>query len=160
MGGLLWALTVSMAHAGGESTIDVDEVLREELHRAEKYVETVDGCSLGHGYICQQISHQDFKSIEVQDAMLSGNQLRAWNVAFDYFLNLQELTAEQKKLKHYKIGVLEGDENYIVRFQGLLLPSIDKNGNRQGLMRASIGASLEINVSKSQFSVQSVRWDR
>ena len=149
-----------VVQAADDPSIDVEKILEAELQRAHKFTETVDSCSLGHGYICEDISEPDFSSVKVQDAMLSGNKLKAWNAAYGYFLELEELTDIQKNLKHYKVGILETDQSYTVRFQGLLLPSIDEQGERQGLMRASIGGSLEIFVSKNDFALLRVRWDR
>ena len=146
--------------AADNPSTDVEKVLQSELQRAHKFIETVDDCSLSHGYICEDISESDFSSVKAQDAMLSGNKLKAWYAAYGYFLNLEELTDIQKNLKHYKVGILETDQNYTVRFQGLLLPSIDAKGERQGLMRASIGGNLEIFVSKNDFTLLGVKWDR
>ena len=88
--------------------------------------------------------------------MISGNLLRAWQVAVEDFQDQADQTQEQTRLKHYKIGFTENVDHYIILFQALLLPRVETvNGEEKavGLLRETLGRTTKYWISKENFQV-------
>ena len=111
-----------------------------------------DGCAMDHGYRCKPAENDDFLSSESQAKMVSGNFLKAWESSWQHFLSLDDLTPEQKQIKHYKFGFTESDQNYIVLFQALLLPHV-ADGEPLQVSSATLGRTIRFEIDKSSFEV-------
>ena len=122
--------------------------------RSRDYVSNLaDDCVRTDGYACVETEESDFLSVVAERAMLPGHYLEAWSRSYADFQALEELDAEQKHLKHYRIGFTEDDAHYIVLFRGLLLPRIDAEGNVDGVLRVSIGMTTKYWVDKKTFAI-------
>jgi len=62
------------------------------------------------------------------------------------------MTDEQKQLKHYKIGFTENETQYIILYQGLLLPLLE-NGEVVGTMRATFGLTTKYWINKHTLEI-------
>ncbi len=111
-----------------------------------------DGCGLDHGYRCVPVGEEDFTGLEADRRMLPGNWLRAWQVAQADFRATPDLPEEARALKHYKFGLAETADAYVVHFQPLLTPMVE-DGEVTGIARASIGRQARYWIDKTDFSV-------
>jgi len=126
----------------------------ESEQRSRDYVSKLaDDCVRTDGYACVETDESDFLSVAAEQAMLPGYYLEAWSRSYSDFQGLMELDAEQKKLKHYRIGFTEDDGHYIVLFRALLLPRVDADGNVDGVLRVSIGMTTKYWVDKKTFAI-------
>ena len=139
---LLSALLVNVSCAGGLN----------EKQKAVDYVLAQEECGLDHGYICRSTAESDFLSAEADQNMVSGNYLKAWQIAFEDFQAIDDLAAEQKQLRHYKIGFSENPEQYVVHFQALLLPNIE-DGKASGVIRATLGRTTRYWINKASLTI-------
>ncbi len=122
--------------------------------RSRDYVSNLaDDCVRTDGYACVASEESDFLSVAAEQAMLPGNYLEAWSRSYVDFQTLEELNAEQKRLKHYRIGFTEDEANYIVLFRALLLPRVDAQGIVDGVLRVSIGMTTKYWVDKKTFAI-------
>ena len=124
----------------------------ERYNAGVDHAVNADGCGFDHGYECLDISQDDFIGRESDQRMIPGNYLKAWQAAVSDFLALEELESGQKDLKHYKFGFTESDEHYIVHFQALLLPELDR-GKVIGTIRATYGLTMRYWINKSNLAV-------
>ncbi len=121
---------------------------------AETYVSQLDtSCTYDDGYTCIDNSDTSFTSIDATSKMLSAPYLTAWPVAYADFKQLPELSAEQKQLTHYKIGFAETNDEYIILFNALLMPYVEK-GKASGISTAPFGRSIKYWVNKSNLSIR------
>lgn len=126
----------------------------ESEQRSRDYVNSLtDDCVRTDGYACVEIEESDFLSVAAEQAMLPGNYLEAWSRSYVDFQTLEELDAEQKRLKHYRIGFTEDDAHYIVLYRALLLPNVSAEGNVDGILRISIGMTTKYWVDKKTFAI-------
>ena len=109
-------------------------------------------CVLDHGYRCMDIEEDDFLRPDSDKKMIPGVFLRAWEVSYADFKTIAELTDEQKELKHYKIGFTQNDDNFIVLFQGLLLPEI-VDGVPSGIIRSTFGLSTKYWIDRHTLKI-------
>lgn len=127
--------------------------MQDSVKQSMQYVESLDGeCVYDHGYVCREPSGDDLAAPGRDAAMAPGPYLEAWSVAYRDFAGIAEMTAEQKRLKHYKIGFAETGEQYIVLFQGLLLPRLE-NGEVVGTLRATYGISTKYWIDKQTLEI-------
>ena len=119
---------------------------------AAQYAANKDGCGLDHGYRCVEREEDDFIGLESDQRMVPGNYLKAWQVAVDDFLKLEELENGQKDLKHYKFGFTESGSHYIVHFQALLLPQLEGD-EVAGTIRATYGLTVRFWIDKATLTV-------
>ena len=115
-----------------------------------------DSCTLGDAYVCQPI--EEMVVIADQSNMAPGTYLKVWPVAYNDFSALDELSAEQKDLKHYKIGFAENEKNYLVIFSALLLPQINAMDEPEGLLRTSFGKSMRYEIDKQSLDIVSRKY--
>jgi hypothetical protein len=115
-----------------------------------------DSCTLGDAYVCQPI--EEMAVIAGQSTMAPGAYLKVWPLAYDDFRGLEELNAEQKDLKHYKIGFAENEKNYLVIFSALLLPQINAMDAPEGLLRTSLGKSMRYEIDKQSLDIVSRKY--
>lgn len=134
--------------------------IQSQYEWAVEFAEESNGCALRDGYVCEPDSIHDFYSAEAQSQMVSGVLLNAWLIAWEDFRSQPSLSDSQKHLKHYRTGVLQFADAYIVRFQGLLLPEVDDAGEISGALRATLGASVEYRIDRSTLKINSVVWDK
>jgi hypothetical protein len=137
------------AWAGGSNLADV-------LARSQQYAVEAPKCGLIDGYRCAKISEDKFLTRSGQAGLVSGNLLRAWQSAVDDFQSQPDQTREQTRLKHYKIGFTESAEHYIILFQALLLPIVEKvEGKTEvvGLLRETLGRTTKYWIKKENFQV-------
>lgn len=127
--------------------------MQDSVKQSMEYVDSLDGdCVYDHGYRCIEPSGSDFGAPESDRAMLPGPYLEAWSVSHRDFLGIAEMTSEQKRLRHYKIGFSETDTQYIILYQGLLLPMLE-NGEVTGTMRATYGISTRYRIDKETLEI-------
>lgn len=152
---LLLALTL-VACGAGQITVAEDG----SIEQARDYVRTLaDDCVYDDGYRCQPGDGGRFESVLSEQRMVPASYLRVWPQAYAAFLKLEELSDEQKQLRHYKIGFDEDEQHIIVLFRGLLLPLIE-HGEASGVMRASFGLSTQIWVDKNSLKVMQYKFLR
>lgn len=129
----------------------------ELTKRSTDYViEHSDSCTLDNGYVCQP--NEEMEIIADSSRMPPGIYLKAWPVAYDNFRALDELSDEQKDLKHYKIGFAENEQNYLVVFSALLLPQINEAGQPEGILRTTLGKSMRYEIDKQSLKVVSRKY--
>jgi hypothetical protein len=116
------------------------------------YVETLGGCGFDHGYVCRSQQESDFLGVEADKIMVPGIYMKAFDVALKAFQSAADIKPEQRELKHYKIGFSENAEQYIVHFQGLLMPEV-KDGEVTGMTRGIYGKTTRYWINKKTLSV-------
>jgi len=127
--------------------------MQESVKQSMEYVSGLsDDCVYDHGYQCIEVSEDDFLRRDPDRSWTPGPYLEAWSVTYRDFLAIEEMSAEQKKLMHYKIGFTENDTQYIVLYQGLLLPRLE-NGKPAGVMRATFGLTTKYWVDKKTLNI-------
>lgn len=127
--------------------------MQDSVKQSMAYVDALDErCVYDHGYRCMEPAGEDFTAREADGAMVAGPYLAAWEASYGDFLEIPEMTAEQKRLRHYKIGFAETETQYIVLFQGLLLPMLEE-GEVVGTMRATYGISTKYWIDKATLAV-------
>lgn len=125
-----------------------------DLEQAIAYVSRLSAeCSYGDGYVCARVEEDDFLRREPGRKLLPGPYLAAWEACYRDFLSLPDLSAEQKKLKHYEIGFTENEREIVVLFKALLLPRIE-NGKPRGLMRATLGRSVKYRLDRHTLEIR------
>jgi hypothetical protein len=127
--------------------------MQESVRQAMRYVESLDhDCVYDHGYQCMEIEEDDFTRPDPDRNWVPGPYLEAWSVCHRDFLEIEEMNAEQKRLRHYKIAFTQTPEHFIVLFQGLLLPMLE-NGEPAGVMRATYGISTKYWVNRETLAI-------
>lgn len=122
---------------------------REAMDRSLDFVRQVDlRCTLTDGYQCADIEEDKFLTPQSWQRLQPGIYLAVWPVVYEDFLSLADLSAEQKDLRHYKIGFTEDEDHYIVAILGLALPLIDQQGNPVGVSNVVFGRSVKYWVDK------------
>ena len=123
----------------------------EELK--EYAASVVTSCVLSDGYVCEKITEDNFLSAPSQDKLIPAIYLSAWTKAYEAFNSLEDLTVDQKELKHYKIGFTETDADYIILFAALLLPARILNKVPEGFNTATFGRTTKFWINKETLSV-------
>lgn len=127
--------------------------MQESTQKSIEYVRNLQTeCALDHGYRCVEIEEDDFLSLSSDQNMVPGLFLRAWQICYEDFKAIPDLTDEQKELKHYKIGFTQNDTHFIILLQGLLLPEM-VDGEPVGTIRSVFGLSTKYWVDKSTFQI-------
>jgi len=127
--------------------------MQESVQRSMEYVAGLDDhCVYDHGYRCVAVAEDDFTQLDPDRSWTPGPWLEAWSVTYRDFLDIEEMSREQKRLKHYKIGFTENETQYIVLYQGLLLPRLEQ-GEPVGVMRATYGLTTKYWVSKRTLAI-------
>ncbi|MDA9982401.1 hypothetical protein N9H39_06620 [Gammaproteobacteria bacterium] len=125
------------------------KIQQHSMQRSIDYVRDLDlDCTLTDGYVCANTEEDDFMRPESWQRMIPAVYMRAWQIAYEDFRQIADLSAEQKDLKHYKIGFTENDTQYIVVLLGLALPYIDEQGEPQGITSAVFGRSVKYWIDK------------
>ena len=122
---------------------------------AEEYVAGLpDNCVYEDGYTCapEATGETGFTAAIDSSGMLSTVYLRAWNVSWEDFQQLDDLSDEQKKLKHYRVGFAQDDNNLIVVLRPLLLPWME-GGKPAGLSRGTIGPGVKYWIDKQSYTI-------
>ena len=121
----------------------------DTLQRSKDYVRGLSlDCTLTDGYECAKIEEDQFLRPESWRKMIPALYLPAWQACYEDFLQIPELTEEQRDLRHYKVGFTENERTYIILLQGLQLPYVDENGQRKGVVGAVFGRSVKYWVDK------------
>ena len=129
------------------------EEMQESTQKSIDYVRNLQvECVFDHGYQCLEIEEDDFLSPHSDQNMVPALHLKAWQVCYEDFRKITDLTDEQKELKHYKIGITQNDSHFVVLFQGLLLPEI-VDGQPVGTTRSVFGLSTKYWVDKATFEI-------
>ena len=122
--------------------------MQDSVKQSMEYVDSLDdSCTYDHGYRCLEIAEDDFTRPNPEREWVPGPYL-----AYRDFLEIPEMTAEQKRLKHYKLGFSENDAQFIVVYQGLLLPLLE-GGKVVGTMRATYGISTKYWINKKTLTI-------
>lgn len=129
--------------------------MAQDLHgRAVEYVRGLTGdCTLSDGYKCAEIEEDSFLHPDSWKKMVPAIYLRAWEVAYADFQGIEDLTEEQKDLRHYRVGFTEDDGHYIILIDGLLLPLIRDDGRPEGVVQSVFGRSTKYWVDKKALQV-------
>ncbi len=109
-------------------------------------------CTLNHGYVCKEISEDNFLTPNPDRIMVPGNWLAAWQIAAADFQVNPDTDDEQKKLKHYKVGFTESDTSYVVLFNPLLLPSSEESSLKVSTQTVGIGTKYWIDKKTMSIS--------
>ena len=127
--------------------------MQDSVKQSIDYVAGLEeDCILEHGYRCADTSEDDFLSAAAHQRMIPAAYLTAWQVCYEDLQSQPDLSAEQKALKHYKIGFTHNDTEYIVLFQALLLPEI-VDGEPKGTIRATFGRSTKYWVNRDTLAI-------
>lgn len=127
--------------------------MQDSVKQSMEYVESLDDdCTYDHGYLCLEATEDDFTGRDADRGLVPGPYLAAWQASYRDFLEIPEMTDEQKRLKHYKIGFIENDTQFIILYQGLLLPMLE-NGEVVGTMRATYGISTKYWIDKNTLEI-------
>lgn len=130
--------------------------VQDSVKQSMEYVSGLDDdCVYGDGYVCVEAgAEDDFISLDHPGRLLvPGPFLNAWSVSYRDFLDIGEMTDQQKRLKHYKIGFTQNDTQYIVVYQGLLLPMLE-DGKVIGTMRATFGLTTKYWINKKSLEIE------
>lgn len=128
--------------------------MQDSVKESMEYVAGLaDDCTYDHGYRCIEVSEDDFISANPDRAWTPGAYLNAWLVSYRDFQSIKEMTGQQKQLKHYKIGFTENNTQYIVLYQGLLLPMLE-DGEVVGTMRATFGITTKYWIDKKTLNIE------
>lgn len=131
----------------------VSPAMQDSVKRSMEYVSGLDdNCVYDDGYQCIKVSEDDFLKRNPERSLTPGPYLKAWSVSYQDFLGISEMTDEQKQLKHYKIGFTENETQYIILYQGLLLPLLE-NGKVVGTMRATFGLTTKYWIDKKTLKI-------
>ncbi len=126
---------------------------QEDVLRSIEYVSSLSGgCTYTDGYVCAKLPEDDFLTADSERRLVPGAYFEAWEVARRDFASLDDLTSQQKELKHYRIGFTENDRHYIVLFRALLLPRL-VNGKPQGVMQVTYGQSTRYRIDKNTLAI-------
>lgn len=140
---LLIVLTLS---SGVAKALTIQE---DSLQRSLDYVRGLDSdCILTDGYVCANIEEDSFMQPESWQRMIPAVYMQAWQIAYEDFTRIADLSEAQKDLKHYKIGFTENDSQYIVVLLGLAVPYIDEQGKPNGIVSAVFGRSTKYWIDK------------
>ena len=127
--------------------------MQDSVKQSLDYVSKLDeDCILDHGYQCVETAEDDFLNAAAHQRMIPALYLAAWQVCYEDFQAISDLSAEQKQLKHYKIGFTHNDAEYVVLFQALLLPEI-VDGEPQGTIRPTLGRSTKYWVDRKSLAI-------
>lgn len=127
--------------------------MQDSVKQSMDYVANLDDdCIYDHGYRCIEAAEDDFLGPGADRGLTPGSFLDAWSVSYRDFLDIPEMTADQKKLKHYKIGFTQNDTQYIILYQGLLLPMLE-GGEVTGTMRATYGITTKYWIDKNTLTI-------
>ncbi len=137
-------LIVSCSHVMAE---------QDEVQRSIVYVQELPtGCTYTDGYVCAEPVEDNFLTADSERRLVPGIYLTAWEAAYRDFRSLDDLTAGQRNLMHYRIGITESDRHYIVLFRALLLPRL-VDGKANGVMRVTYGRSTKYWIDKQSLTV-------
>ncbi len=127
---------------------------KDNTAEVRKYAETqVVNCTLKDGYVCEGISEDDFLSAQSQNKFIPAIYFRAWEAAYESFQNIEDLTIQQKELKHYRIGMTESGDAYIILFSALLLPQKIVDNTPEGVTNITYGQTTKFWVDKESLQV-------
>ena len=142
---LLLAITYLSAPATASNGLDKAKHLQDFIKNLDR------SCAYTDGYQCH-LSDPNFYSQEAQKSLVPAVYLPAWTIAYTAFLQLPNLSAEQKELTHYKIGFAEQDDQIVILFAPLFLPYFDAK-EPKGISRGTYGQSLKFWVDKKSLIV-------
>lgn len=127
--------------------------MQDSVEQSRQYVERLDKqCVFDHGYVCRAMPGDNFGAPGRDRDMIPGAYLKAWSVSYQDFLRIPEMTDKQKQLKHYKVGFAENATQFIILYQGLLLPMLE-NGKVVGAMRATYGLTTQYWIDKATLAI-------
>lgn len=134
--------------------------MQDSVKRSMEYVDQLDhSCRYDHGYVCLPKVDDDFTGPDPQHPWTPGLWMQAFSVTYQDFLEIEEMTADQKALVHYKFGFSETQTQFIVLYQGLLLPLLE-GGVPVGVMHATYGITTQYWVDKASMEIDKRRFLR
>ena len=99
------------------------------------------------------VSEDDFLNAAAHQRMIPAVYLPAWQVCYEDFRSIPDLTDGQKDLKHYRIGFTHNDGEFVLLFQALLLPEM-VDGAPRGTIRATYGRSTKYWVDRRTLKIK------
>ncbi len=131
-----------------------------EVQASIDYVNNLtEDCVFDHGYSCAEVAGDTFLQPDSEARRIPGRWLEAWPAALTALVTSDDLSTEQKLLRHYKIGFAEDETHYLILFDALTLPRLE-DGKVVGLMSAAIGKSTKVWVDKKTLSVTDMKFLR
>ncbi len=119
-----------------------------------------DRCAYDDGYVCREgVVEDQFGSPESDQKMLPGAYLKAFAISQKDFASLSDLSEEQRKLKHYKIGFTESDTDFIVIYRALLLPNL-VDGKPRGIVKGTFGITTKYWIDKNTYAIKDRKFYR
>ncbi len=128
---------------------------QNDMTTAKAWVEAhAPDCTLTDGYVCADINEDDFIGRRSSRLSVPGNYLSAWPVAKADFDQIEDLSPQQKSLRHYRIGFTENADDIIILFNALLLPRINANGQPDGILTVTYGRSTKYWIDKKSLRIR------
>ncbi len=132
----------------------------EETAQSRRYVQSLSGnCSYVDGYRCAEPAGPGFTGPGVEERLVGGALLSAWQVTWEDFRANEELIPEQRQLRHYRIGFGEDDSNYLVLYRALPMPRMVA-GQPQGIISVPFGRTTVYEVDKATLRIVRRRYMR
>lgn len=148
LAGLLLAITIHGVMAADTSSHD------EAIRKAVDYVRSLStDCVLTDGYVCADRNSGPVSPMP-DDRELPGEYLAAWAVAYRDFLRIDDLSDEQKDLRHYRVSFAAQGSDVVIDIRGLLLPRIE-DGEPVGTLLAVFGRSTRYVISRRELQIVS-----
>lgn len=127
---------------------------QDNTESVNEYAKTqITDCTLADGYICENIAEDDFLTPQSLEKLVPAIYFPAWQAAYGAFKEIEDLTVQQKQLKHYRIGMTESDDAYIVLFSALLLPEKIVDNSPQGVTNITYGQTTKFWIDKKSLQV-------
>ncbi|MDH3693017.1 MAG: hypothetical protein OER96_00405 [Gammaproteobacteria bacterium] len=126
-----------------------------------QYVINLDEtCAYDDGYVCiEDVVEDQFGTPESNDKMMSGAYLKAYSVSEKDFMSLSDLSEEQRRLKHYKIGFTENATDFIVIYRALILPNLI-DGKPDGFSFGTFGITTKYWIDKQTYAIKDRKFYR
>ena len=142
-----WLVTIFLAAIMPHTLYSMDHTTI--LNQSLNYIQDLpDNCALADGYTCLD----DANIANTRTTAIPGNYLKAWSICYEDFLNIEDLTEEQKQMRHYKIFLSQEPNHYTVEFVGLLLPYVEQ-GHPVSVLTGVYGRSTKYWVDKNTFNI-------
>ena len=82
--------------------------------------------------------------------VVDGTYLAAWNVCYKEFIQIEDLTEDEKELKHYSIEFSEDRDSYII----YLIPNLLSDNQIKKMNRIAIGRETKYWVDKATLRIR------
>lgn len=87
------------------------------------------------------------------EVKVSGEYMRAWNVAYSAFMEIDDLSDKEKELKYYDIEFSEDNDNYIVFFFPRLISELFSKEEAKHYNVRAIGRETRYWINKDTYKI-------